>query len=455
MSTVDEQPYMADKIMKRGYSVTRETPPNKVIPRGQIDVPVCISSPASLNEAKSTRLLRLRLWRGCEDWTSKNYILSIVSLLSIFALSGSFMFAYSLRDSRELTEENDINSYPKLGLSDHDSWPFRSAWERSGLLGEKDSGRSTLGSSRSVLDSVDNTTDNDRGVSSNAGDRSVASGCDVKSAKLKLYMYDLPPEFHYGMLVEQDYAGGQIWPTNVTNIPHYLSGLYQQHNPEYWLTSDLLTSSMAGRQSPCTAFRVSDWKDADLIFVPFFASLAYNKYTKSEHKAGFGELDLVGDNNQKLQEKLLKYLRQQPAWQASSGSDHILVIHHPNSMHAMRDAFRNVMYVVADFGRYTPKVANVDKDIVAPYKHVIPSFDDDSASFEDRKTLLFFQGTIVRKQVGRLICVGCISFLAFFLFTFSRCDCGIILMEGIGLSYCGLCNSWNKFMLLSRACIKC
>ncbi|KAG0626736.1 hypothetical protein M758_2G147500 [Ceratodon purpureus] len=361
---------------KRGLAA-KETSPNSVIPGDQqTDIPVCISFPASLNEAKSTRSLRLRSWRGCEEWTSRNYILSLVSLLSIFALSGSFMFAYSLRSS----QENDINSYSKQILSDHDSWPFKSAWERSG--------KSASGSSRSVLDG------------DAKGDGRVASGCNGKSAQLKLFMYDLPPEFHYGMLLEQPYTGVQIWPRNTTDIPPYLGGLYQQHSPEYWLTSDLLTSNMRDRQSPCTAFRVSDWKEADLIFVPFFASLAYNKYTKSERKPGVAELDLVGDTNQKLQEKLLEFLRKQPAWQASGGSDHILVIHHPNSMHAMRDFFRNVIYVVADFGRYAPEVANIDKDVVAPYKHVIPTFDDDVASFEARKTLLFFQGTIVRKQGG-------------------------------------------------------
>jgi hypothetical protein len=95
----------------------------------------------------------------------------------------------------------------------------------------------------------------------------------------------------------------------------------------------------------------------------------------------------------------------------------------------MRDFFRNVMYVVADFGRYAPEVANIDKDIVAPYKHVIPTFDDDAASFEDRKTLLFFQGTIVRKQVGRLTCVKCVS-LGISLHI-SRGHNGIVLMEGL------------------------
>jgi hypothetical protein len=101
-----------------------------------------------------------------------------------------------------------------------------------------------------------------------------------------------------------------------------------------------------------------------------------------------------------MQEQLLKFLRGQPAWQESGGFDHVIVIHHPNSMHVMRDHLRNAMFVVADFGRYPEEVANIGKDIVAPYKHVIQSFVDDASTFNLRKTLLFFQGAIVRKEVS-------------------------------------------------------
>ncbi|KAG0504262.1 hypothetical protein KC19_6G140500 [Ceratodon purpureus] len=387
--------------MKRGLGV-KETMPSKAFPVEHQDaVPDGDSFSANSSEMKSTSPPRFQLWRGYEEWTLRGYILAFVSILSIFALSGSFMFAHSMGGSPKLFGEVDTNPHPKFTLSDHDSSAFKSAWERSGLIGEGNPGKATSGSSRPAQDSL-NSINGDADGYPSYGDGGALLGCNQSSANLKLFMYDLPPEFHYGMLAKEAYTGGQIWPKNVSDIPPYLGGLYQQHSPEYWLTSDLLTSNMPGRQSACTAFRVSDWRSADLIYVPFFASLAYNKYTKSLRKAGLlgGELDLVGDKNQKLQEKLLKFLRQQPAWQASGGSDHILVIHHPNSMHAMRDFFRNVMFVVSDFGRYAPEVANIGKDIVAPYKHVIPTFVDDGASFEDRKTLLFFQGTIVRKQGG-------------------------------------------------------
>lgn len=405
MNTVDEQSYRIDKIMKRGVgSGSRENLLSKAFAVEQVAVPVHDSPPSSSNEVKLTCPPRLRLWRGFEELTTRHFIISIVCLLSIFALSGSFMFTNSVRYSTKLFGGSYIDYRPQLSLSDQNSWPFKSAWERSGLVDDEDegSGKANLGSSRSGLDNEQNTN---AGVGAGregyagGGGGTAPPGCTERSAKLKLFMYDLPPEFHYSMLVEQAYTGGQIWPKNISDIPPYPGGLYQQHSPEYWLTNDLLTSNMAGRQSACTAFRVNDWRAADLMFVPFFASLAYNRYTKSEHKVG-GELDLVGDKNQKLQEKLLKFLEQQPAWQASGGSDHIVVIHHPNSFHAMRNFFSKAIFIVADFGRYPSEVANLRKDVVAPYKHVIPSFVDDSTPFEEREILLFFQGTIVRKQVG-------------------------------------------------------
>jgi hypothetical protein len=228
----------------------------------------------------------------------------------------------------------------------------------------------------------------------------TTEGCNASSARLKVFMYDLPPQFHYGMLAEGELAlelESQTWPRTVAALPRYPGGLYQQHSPEYWLISDVLTSDMPDRTSPCTAFRVRKWQDADVILVPFFASLSYNKYSRQ-----IGAKRRIMDRNQELQAELLAFLKAHPAW-AARREDHVVVIHHPNSMVAMRGEFRKVMFVVADFGRYGAEVANLRKDVVAPYKHVIPSFQDDAsgaASFESRPTLLFFQGAIVRKQGG-------------------------------------------------------
>lgn len=219
--------------------------------------------------------------------------------------------------------------------------------------------------------------------------------CDPKFALIRLYMHELGGEYNFGIL-NYEYMFRQ--PQNVSDIPRYRGGMYQQHSPEYWLTVDLLTSRMEDRTWPCTAVRVFDPADADLIWVPFFASMAYNRYTNEINRAGnrTGEVD----HNQVLQFKLVDYLHQSKLWRKTKGRDHVIVVHHPNSMHLVREQLGTAILVLADFGRYSPQLANVEKDVIAPYKHVIPTFTDDQNGFQERPTLLFFQGMIVRKDGG-------------------------------------------------------
>lgn len=228
----------------------------------------------------------------------------------------------------------------------------------------------------------------------------VAGGCD-RNAELKVYMYDLPPEFHYGLIAGYEVEQGRIWPVNGSAIPEYPGGLNLQHSPEYWLTSDLLTSNMGDRNVACTAFRVDEWEDADIVFVPFFASLSYNRYGKASEEKRLTEPSLQ-DENDDLQANLVEFLENQPAWRASEGRNHVIVIHHPNSMAGVRDRLRNALFILSDFGRYENATANIKKDVVAPYMHVIPAFDHDTSSFNSRTTLLFFQGAIVRKDGGQI-----------------------------------------------------
>lgn len=215
--------------------------------------------------------------------------------------------------------------------------------------------------------------------------------CSKESALLKVFMYDLPPEFHFGMLDRVD--PDQIWPSNMSDVPHYPGGLNMQHSIEYWLTLDLLSSVMLDRRQGCTAILVENPKEADVFFVPYFSSLSYNKYTRVENANGT-------DRNVKLQEKLVPILQRQNHWRQSGGKNHVILMHHPNSLHMAREQLRSAMFIVSDFGRYSHQVANVDKDVVAPYKHMVPTYTDDTSSFQSRKTLLFFQGAIVRKEGG-------------------------------------------------------
>ncbi|XP_043697938.1 probable arabinosyltransferase ARAD1 [Telopea speciosissima] len=216
--------------------------------------------------------------------------------------------------------------------------------------------------------------------------------CNPNKVVLKVFMYDLPPEFHFGLLNWKP-EGDNVWPDLKTKIPDYPGGLNLQHSIEYWLTLDLLSSTFPDSAGARSAVRVHNSSEADVIFVPFFSSLTYNRYSRLQpHEKK--------NRNQLLQENLVMFLTSQEEWKRSGGRDHIIMAHHPNSMLYARMKLWPAMFILADFGRYPPTIANVEKDVIAPYKHVIKTFVNDSSGFDDRPTLLYFQGAIYRKDGG-------------------------------------------------------
>ncbi|CAK9180780.1 unnamed protein product [Ilex paraguariensis] len=216
--------------------------------------------------------------------------------------------------------------------------------------------------------------------------------CNPNKVFLKVFMYDLPPEFHFELLGWKA-EGESVWPDIRKKVPDYPSGLNLQHSIEYWLTLDLLYSEFADSLSGHSAIRVHNASEADVVFVPFFSSISYNRYSRVKpHEKG--------SKNKLLQENLVKFLTTQEEWKRSGGRDHIIVAHHPNSLLDARMKLWPAMFILADFGRYPPNIANVDKDIIAPYKHVIKNFVNDLSDFDSRPTLLYFKGAIYRKDGG-------------------------------------------------------
>ncbi|XP_068637294.1 probable arabinosyltransferase ARAD1 [Aristolochia californica] len=236
------------------------------------------------------------------------------------------------------------------------------------------------------------------GPVSNSVTRAVEQGksisCNSEHALLKVFMYDLPSEFHFGLLGWNG-QNGKNWPdvTNLHSIPAYPGGLNIQHSIAYWLTLDLLSSEVPDVVRPCTATRVRNSSYADIVFVPFFSSVSYNRFSKIQGKEKVSK-------NRKLQDQLVEFLMDREEWKRTGGRDHLIVAHHPNSMLHARMRLGSAMFVLADFGRYPVEIANIDKDIIAPYKHVVHSVGNDSTPFEDRPTLAFFQGAIYRKAGG-------------------------------------------------------
>ncbi|KAK9107618.1 hypothetical protein Syun_023629 [Stephania yunnanensis] len=217
--------------------------------------------------------------------------------------------------------------------------------------------------------------------------------CGPNQGELKVYMYDLPPEFHFGLLGWKG-KSNQIWPDvrNPDHIPSYPGGLNLQHSMEYWLILDLLLSTTSGVSRPCTAVRVGNSSVADVILVPFFSSLSYNRYSKLH---GREKVSM----NSRLQNKLVEFLTSRDEWKRCRGRNHVIVAHHPNSMLDARGKLGSAIFVLSDFGRYSADVANLEKDIIVPYRHVVKSAVK-SVSFDERPILAFFQGAIYRKDGG-------------------------------------------------------
>ncbi|RZC10678.1 putative arabinosyltransferase ARAD1 [Glycine soja] len=175
-------------------------------------------------------------------------------------------------------------------------------------------------------------------------------------------MYDLSPGFHFGLL---DWKGNvnQTW-LNVNNpkhIPPYPGGLNLQHSVEYWLTLDLLSSNIAKKFWSCTAIRVQNSSHTDVVFVPFFSSLRHSKIHGKEKVSV----------NKMLQQRLVQFLMGREEWKRYGGMDHVIVEHHPNSILHARRKLGSAMLVLADFGRYPSQLANINKDIIAPYRHLV------------------------------------------------------------------------------------
>lgn len=85
---------------------------------------------------------------------------------------------------------------------------------------------------------------------------------------------------------------------------------------------------------------------------------------------------------------------------------------HPNAFRFHKDQINASIFVVVDFGRVLENVSSLHKDVVSPYVHLADVYpnDDFPDPYESRKTLLYFRGRTIRKDV----CILLFSLLTFF-----------------------------------------
>ncbi|GLU09582.1 hypothetical protein SLE2022_264340 [Rubroshorea leprosula] len=234
----------------------------------------------------------------------------------------------------------------------------------------------------------------------------------------KVYVADLPRSLNYG-LFEKYWSSGhpdsripsdpdhQIpgsHPPRPTKYPPYPENpLIKQYSAEYWILGDLETPEEMRTVS--FAKRVFDVEEADVVFVPFFATLSGEMQLGSGNGA-FRKKE--GNEDSLRQKEVLDFVRNTDAWKRSGGRDHVFVFTDPVVMWHVRAEIALAVLLVVDFGGWykldsnSLNVSTSDvmmhhtqvsllKDAIVPYTHLLPrlQLSDDQ---ECHTLLLYFKG---------------------------------------------------------------
>ncbi|KAF3793857.1 putative arabinosyltransferase [Nymphaea thermarum] len=242
--------------------------------------------------------------------------------------------------------------------------------------------------------------------------------------EIKVYLADIPRSLNYGLLEEywslknysrlgddedeivrsrfsSNYKGG--YPP-----PYPENPLIKQYSAEYWLLGDLMTPEDLRVSS--FARRVFNAEDADVIFVPFFATLSAEMQL-GKAKGKFRQKN--GNEDYERQRKVVDMVRETPSWKKSGGRDHVFVLTDPVAMWHVRAEIAPAVLLVVDFGGWyrvdakssmnTSEVihhtqVSLLKDVIVPYTHLLPNLllSED----QERKTLLYFKGAKHRHRGG-------------------------------------------------------
>ncbi|XP_047336267.1 probable arabinosyltransferase ARAD1 [Impatiens glandulifera] len=212
---------------------------------------------------------------------------------------------------------------------------------------------------------------------------------DIQSPPVKVYMYNLPRQFTYGVI--ESYAS--VRNVSLNKYPG------NQHPAEWYLFADLNRTD----RSASLIERVFDPDKADLFYVPFFSSLSL---VVNPLRPGVNPLLPGGSasgttmySDEEAQEGLIKWLEEQFYWKRNNGWDHIFICQDPNALYKVVDRVKNGLLLVSDFGRLANHQASLVKDVILPYSHRIRTFNGD-VGVESRKSLLFFMGNRYRKEGG-------------------------------------------------------
>nr|GMD56727.1 probable arabinosyltransferase ARAD1 [Ipomoea batatas] len=244
------------------------------------------------------------------------------------------------------------------------------------------------------------------------------------SSSIKVFVADLPRSLNYGLLeqywsIDSDsrlgsevdneirktllHKGSQKFP------PYPENPLIKQYSAEYWILGDLMTPPELRNGS--FAKRVFDAEEADVILVPFFATLSAEMQL-GLNKGAFRKK--VGNEDYERQKMAVDTVKQTKAWKHSGGRDHVFVLTDPVAMWHVKAEIAPAILLVVDFGgwyKLDAKAANDSlpdmiqhtqvsllKDVIVPYTHLLPKLQ--LSENQKRPTLIYFKGAKHRHRGG-------------------------------------------------------
>ncbi|KAL2893675.1 putative arabinosyltransferase ARAD1 [Bienertia sinuspersici] len=226
---------------------------------------------------------------------------------------------------------------------------------------------------------------------------------------LKVYIFNLPRSFNYGLLdtywslppdsripSDPDHEPGtRKKPGNLQYPPYPENPLIKQYSAEYWLLGDLMTPE--NLRSGSFAKRVYNENEADVIFVPFFATLSAEiqlSLNRGVFRKKSGNEDYQRQREVVCLSRILRL-----------GKNLVVVI---------IDEIAPAIILVVDFGgwyRIDAKSSNGNsseriqhtqvsllKDVIIPYTHLLPVLR--LSEDQPRHTLLYFKGAKHRNRGG-------------------------------------------------------
>ncbi|XP_008371893.2 probable arabinosyltransferase ARAD1 [Malus domestica] len=219
----------------------------------------------------------------------------------------------------------------------------------------------------------------------------VENQLNLPGKPVKVYLYDLPKRFTYGVIEHHSLARGGRPDDDVSKLKY--PG--HQHMGEWYLFQDLLKPESERVGSPVE--RALDPEEADLFYVPFFSSLSL--IVNPARPASGSEKPLYSDEENQV--ALIEWLESQEYWKRNNGRDHVIMASDPNALYKVINKVKNCVLLVCDFGRLKEDQGSLVKDVIVPYSHRINTYTGD-ISVENRNALLFFMGNRFRKDGGKI-----------------------------------------------------